>query len=313
MNKNRCLCCGNLLDDSGSHYHLSCIKKFFGTKDLPAIELKKENLEDLAERSVKTGKTVAGVQKKLSLHLESSAGRSRLTLVGYPAGYILKPESSEFQKLPQSEFVAMKLAELWKIKTVPNALFQMADGSLAYIAKRIDRTGEKIAMEDFCQLGERLTEDKYKGSYEQCGKIISKYSAMPVADKSDFFNRLLFCFIIGNNDMHLKNFSLIETAGSVFVLSAAYDLVSVQIVNPEDTEEMALTLNGKKRNLKKSDFLHLAENLGLNEKAAHRMIERSVEVAKKIDRDLVEYFLEELTEPFFDLVQSRCLVLSREK
>lgn len=153
MNKNRCLCCGKLLEDTNSHYHLSCIKRFFGTKELPAIELKKENLEDLAEKSVKIGKTVAGVQKKISLHLESSAGRSRLTLVGYPAGYILKPESSEFQKLPQSEFVAMKLAELWKIKTVPNALFQMADGSLAYIAKRIDRTDEKIAMEDFCQLG----------------------------------------------------------------------------------------------------------------------------------------------------------------
>ncbi len=113
--------------------------------------------------------------------------------------------------------------------------------------------------------------------------------------------------------MHLKNFSLIETDNSVFVLSAAYDLVSVQIVNPEDTEETALTLNGKKRNLKKSDFLRLAENLDLNEKAAHRMIERSLEAAKKIDRDLVEYFLEELAEPFFDLVQNRCLVLSREK
>ncbi len=313
MNEKRCFCCGKPLEDTNSHYHLSCIKKFFGTKDLPTIELNKENLEDLAEKSVKTGKTVAGVQKKISLHLESSAGKSRLTLVGYPAGYILKPESNEFQKLPQSEFVAMKLAGLWKIKTVPNALFQMVDGSLAYIAKRIDRADEKIAMEDFCQLGERLTEDKYKGSYEQCGKIISKYSAMPVADKSDFFNRLLFCFIIGNNDMHLKNFSLIETADSIFVLSAAYDLLSVQIVNPADTEETALTLNGKKRNLKKSDFLRLAENLGLNEKAARRMIERSVEVAKKIDREFVECFLEDLTEPFFALVEKRCSVLSREE
>ena len=310
MNKKRCLCCGKPLEDTNLNYHSACIRRFFGTKTLPTIELLKENLEDFAEKSVKIGKTVAGVQKKLSLHLESSAGESRLTLVGYPAGYILKPESSEFQKLPQSEFVAMKLAELWKIKTVPNVLFQMADGSFAYIAKRIDRTVEKIAMEDFCQLGERLTEDKYKGSYEQCGKIISKYSAMPVADKSDFFNRLLFCFITGNNDMHLKNFSLIETDNSIFVLSAAYDLVSVQIVNPADTEETALNLNGKKRNLKKSDFLQLAENLGINENAAHKMIKRSVDAAKKIDRDFVEYFLEDLAQPFFDLVEKRCLVLA---
>lgn len=310
MNKKRCLCCGKPLEDTNLNYHPGCIRRFFGTKTLPTIELLKENLEDFAEKSVKIGKTVAGVQKKLSLHLESSAGESRLTLVGYPAGYILKPESREFPKLPQSEFVTMKLAELWKIKTVPNALFQMADGSLAYIAGRIDRTDEKIAMEDFCQLGERLTEDKYKGSYEQCGKIISKYSAMPVADKSDFFNRLLFCFITGNNDMHLKNFSLIETGNSIFVLSAAYDLVSVQIVNPDDTEETALNLNGKKRNLKKSDFLQLAQNLGINENAAHKMIKRSVEAATKIDRDFVEYFLEDLAQPFFDLVEKRCLVLA---
>ena len=113
--------------------------------------------------------------------------------------------------------------------------------------------------------------------------------------------------------MHLKNFSLIETADSIFVLSAAYDLLSVQIVNPADTEETALTLNGKKRNLKKSDFLRLAENLGLNEKAARRMIERSVEVAKKIDREFVECFLEDRTEPFFALVEKRCSVLSREE
>ena len=288
---NFCYCCGKPLENG--KYHPSCIRKFFGTTVIPKIEINKEILEEQALQFVKKNQTVTGVQKKLSLHLDSSGKSPRLTLVGYPAGYILKPESSEYPFLPQSEFVVMKLAEMFKIRTVPSMLLELEDGSFAYITKRIDRDGDrKIHMEDFCQLSERLTEDKYKGSYEQCGKIISKYSAIPLADKTDFFNRVFFSWLMGNNDMHLKNFSLIQNE-SGFVLSPAYDLLPVRLVAPFDTEELALNLNGKKNRIKKSDFLSLAKSLEISETVAEKMMNRALETLGKINMDFVKFFLGE--------------------
>ena len=288
---NFCYCCGKPLENG--KYHPSCIRKFFGTTVIPKIEINKEILEEQALQFVKKNQTVTGVQKKLSLHLDSSGKSPRLTLVGYPAGYILKPESSEYPFLPQSEFVVMKLAEMFKIRTVPSMLLEFEDGSFAYITKRIDRDGDrKIHMEDFCQLSERLTEDKYKGSYEQCGKIISKYSAIPLADKTDFFNRVFFSWLMGNNDMHLKNFSLIQNE-SGFVLSPAYDLLPVRLVAPFDTEELALNLNGKKNRIKKSDFLSLAKSLEISETVAEKLMKRALETAGKINMDFINFVLGE--------------------
>ena len=288
---NFCYCCGKPLENG--KYHPSCIRKFFGTTVIPKIEINKEILEEQALQFVKKNQTVTGVQKKLSLHLDSSGKSPRLTLVGYPAGYILKPESSEYPLLPQSEFVVMKLAEMFKIRTVPSMLLELEDGSFAYITKRIDRDGDrKIHMEDFCQLSERLTEDKYKGSYEQCGKIISKYSAIPLADKTDFFNRVVFSWLMGNNDMHLKNFSLIQNE-SGFVLSPAYDLLPVRLVAPFDTEELALNLNGKKNRIKKTDFLSLAKSLEISETVAEKLMNRALETVRKIDMDFINFVLGE--------------------
>mgnify|MGYP002856799213 CR=1 FL=1 len=171
----------------------------------------------------------------------------------------------------------MTMADAAKIPTVPHALINLTDQT-AYITKRIDQVHEtpelqRKAMEDFCQLSERLTEDKYKGSYEQCIKIIRRYSSRPGIDLAEFFWRILFCFVTGNSDMHLKNFSLIETApqSRQFMLSPAYDLLPVNCVMPADTEQTALTLNGKKASLKKSDFLTLADSAGLSTTTAQKL------------------------------------------
>ena len=252
---------------------MKCNASFFGLRELPKISFDKATLEELARESSNLGLTVPGVQKKLSLHL-SSDGPSRLTLVGYPAGYILKPQTEDFEQLPEAEDAVMDIAEMMGVKTVPHGLIEV-DGENAYITKRIDRLdGEIYAMEDFCQLSGRLTQDKYKGSYERCAKLISEHSMLPGFDRSEFFLRLLVCFVTGNSDMHLKNFSLIERApGShEFVLSAAYDLLPVNVIMLEDTEETALTLNGRKRRLSREDFLALAENIGLPAKSAEKMI-----------------------------------------
>ena len=282
---NNCLCCGKPLtsesETSSVHggWHASCIKKFFGTERLPDVGLSQNDIESLADESAAAGITATGVQKKLSLHLYSDSkknGSARLTLVGFPAGYILKPASSEYTCLPESEHLVMSMADAAGIETVPHALIHLADNSTAYITKRIDRTAKpsadethRIAMEDFCQLSERLTEDKYKGSYEQCAKIIKKYSSQPGLDLSSFFYLIAFCFITGNSDMHLKNFSLIRF--DTWKLSAAYDLLPVNIVNPSDTEETALAINGKKSNLSADDFFAFADTVGIPQRAAQKM------------------------------------------
>lgn len=283
-----CLCCGKPLrtpDETG--WHKACIKRFFGTTKLPEIEIDDKTLNLLATETTNKGFTVPGVQKKLSLHLVSDSRKPRLTLVNYPTGYILKPQVAEFEALPESEQLIMTMADMAGISTVPHALIK-GNAGLAYITKRVDRnlTDDKIemlAMEDFCQLDLRLTEDKYRGSYERCAKIIKQYSSRVGIDMAEFYIRLVFCFIVGNSDMHLKNFSLIETAegSGEYVLSPAYDLLPVNANMPADKEQFALAMNGKKMNIRKGDFLKFADTCGITRQTTEKLIENLVKLTPK--------------------------------
>ncbi|MBQ9009015.1 MAG: HipA domain-containing protein [Clostridia bacterium] len=285
-----CLCCGKSLKEPlpASGWHPACIRRFFGTTTFPAIELTDETLILLTDESVQRGYTVPGIQKKLPLHL--SAGNSpRLTPADYPTEYILKPQVANFQSLPEAEHLIMQMAESAGLSVVPHALVRLKDG-YAYLTRRVDRirtlgdgSMQMLAMEDFCQLDLRLTQDKYRGSYERCVRVIKQYSARPGLDLSELFMRLVFCFLTGNSDMYLKNFSLIETApeSSNYVLSPAYDLLPVNILLPEDKEEFALTMNGKKTNLHRDDFLLFAENAGISRKAADAMIRKLLSFVSK--------------------------------
>lgn len=282
-----CLCCGKPLTNENIEisWHSSCIKKFFGTAAMPYIDISEEALQLLAIANIDRGFTVPGVQKKLSLHLTAGAD-PHLTLVNYPTGYILKPQTVEYSALPELEFLIMQMANATKIKCVPFALLRIPsqNNSLAYITKRIDRVkGKILAMEDFCQLDGRLTEDKYRGSYERCAKVINKYSSVPGADMTELFLRIVFSFAVGNSDMHLKNFSLIETkeGSELYTLSAAYDMLSSNIAIPADKEQLALTLNGKKHNIRRKDFLRFAETSDISEISANRMIEKVVKLRSK--------------------------------
>ncbi len=283
-----CLCCGKPLHTHNeTGWHEACVKRFFNTTKLPKIEINDRALYLLATETTNKGFTVPGVQKKLSLHLVSDINKPRLTLVNYPTGYILKPQITKFQALPESEHLAMTMADTAGISTVPHALIK-TDAELAYITKRVDRniTGKKIemlAMEDFCQLDLRLTEDKYRGSYERCAKIIKQYSSRIGIDITEFFIRLVFCFIVGNSDMHLKNFSLIETAegSGEYILSPAYDLLPVNAIMPADKEQFALAMNGKKTNIRKGDFLKFANYCNISPKTANKLIENLVNLTPK--------------------------------
>lgn len=255
----RCLYCYKHLEENDIDFHQNCSKKIFGESTPPLINYSLKDIDSLALEVINSKITLTGVQPKISLQIKSEKGEpNRFTIIGVLGNYILKPQSSKYESLPENEDLSMHLAEIAKIKTVPHTLIRLSDNSLAYITKRIDRDkkGNKIAMEDMCQLTNRLTEYKYKGSYEQIAKIILKYSANPILDIISFFEIILFSYLIGNSDMHLKNFSLCNKKGK-HELSPAYDLLSTKMVIPKDLENLALNLNGKKNNLKRQDFENL--------------------------------------------------------
>ena len=316
----RCLCCNKEITNPSEYegnvsWHVKCMKRFFGTSNLPEIDVSKRALERLAKQTVNKGLTVPGVQKKLSLHLDTVDKTARLTIVDYPTGYILKPQSEEYACLPEAEFLSMKMAEIAGIKTVPNALLRFR-GNYAYVTKRIDRSGDQTyAMEDFCQLSGRITADKYRSSYENCGKVIKKYSQNVGLDVTEFYYRLLFCFCTGNSDMHLKNFSLMEDrpGSRRFSLSAAYDMLPVNVIMPADKEQMALTLNGKKQNLKRKDFLILAESLGIQEKVATGLIKQIVKYEEAFLREVdLSYVPKEMKANLSFLIQKRMEIFSAD-
>ncbi len=225
----RCLCCYRPLKPGEIDYHPSCAKKFFGKKDAPELPYTRKDINKLAQVVVENRTTVTGVQAKLSMDIEhDSTGHSqRLTIVGVMGRFILKPQTEQFICLPEMEDLTMHLAEIAKIPTVPHALIRFKDGELNYITRRIDRTpaGKKLPMEDMCQLGGRLTEQKYQGSYEMIARIIEKYSSAPGLDIVNFWEQVLFSWIVGNADMHLKNFSLYSKTKGKYMLTPTYDQV----------------------------------------------------------------------------------------
>jgi serine/threonine-protein kinase HipA len=266
----KCLKCYQSLGGDPGPLHEKCSKAFFGDAAPPVIPYSLDELSGLAREVVRERTAIPGVQAKISLHLERSGKKSgKLTIVGLWGYFILKPPVERYPEMPETEDLTMRLAELFGIRTVEHCLLPLKSGELAYITKRIDRdpkTGSKIHMEDMCQVTERLTEDKYKGSMEQIGRAILRYSSNPLFDAISFFEAALFCFLTGNADMHLKNFSLVYKDPSFIGLSPAYDLLATRLLIPEsaDPEESALTINGKKSRLGPGDFEALARNLGMD-------------------------------------------------
>lgn len=305
----RCLFCYQPLEDA-SDFHPKCSKKIFGQPSPPTLALSKDAMEEMATQIVSRSIAVAGVQPKLSLSLDKNPDdpkNLRFTIVGLWGNYILKPATPDFPFLPEIEDVTMHLAEIAKIKTAQHSLIRLESGELAYLTKRFDRIKKKkIPQEDFCQLSGLLTEDKYKGSMERTGKIIRTLSTQPGIDSIAFFEITLFLFLTGNADMHLKNFSLIRTDKGEIILSPAYDLVSTALAMPEDKEELALTLNGKKSRLRKSDFDALASNMQLHSKTIENTYKRFASLVPKFCAFIELSFLpDELKDEYKKLIIDR--------
>lgn len=304
----KCLYCYRPLNTGEVDFHHACAKKFFGTKEVPSLDYTLREIDSLASQVIEEQTSLTGVQPKLSLHLNKHEGSQRLTIVGLWGGFIMKPQTEAYPQLPEVEDLTMHLAEVAKIDVVPHTLMRMADDSLCYVTRRIDRTskGEKIAMEDFCQLTERQTEYKYKSSYEAIGKAILRYSSVPKMDLTNFMEVLLFSWIVGNNDMHLKNFSLYEPKEGKPRLTPAYDMLNAAIVNPRDKEELALTLNGKKSKIKADDFIKVAATLGLPENVMPNLFAKYKAIEEKFITCIMDSFLEdELKDAYIKMISSR--------
>jgi serine/threonine-protein kinase HipA len=305
---NKCLYCYNSLSDDEIDFHAKCSKKIFGSETPPLLHYTLEKMHQLATEIIKSQITVTGVQPKLSLTIDKNeTGSRKLTIVGLWGNYILKPPGKYYSQLPEVEDLTMHLAEITGIETVPHCLIRLQSGELSYITKRVDRSKKaSVHMEDLCQLTERLTEHKYRGSYEQIAKAISKYSAQPGLDIVNFYEIVLFSFLTGNADMHLKNFSLIQRNASEFILSPAYDLVATTLVNPEDKEELALTLNARKTKLKRSDFETAFKAADLTPKQQENIFKKMTRAKNAWMECITKSFLtEDMKQQFKALIENR--------
>lgn len=306
----RCLYCYNQLGEEKSEFHNACSKKIFGTPIPPELPYSEDQMLQLAEEVIKSQSTVTGAQPKLSLEIDKLSKKSepqRFTIVGLWGGYILKPPAKQYKSLPEIEDLTMHLAELSGIETVPHSLIRLSSGNLSYITKRIDRNnGQKIHMEDMCQLTERLTEQKYNGSYEQIGKAIARYSSNPGLDITNFFEQVLFSFLTGNADMHLKNFSLIDNPEMGYILSPAYDMVASALVVKGDEEELGLTLNGKKKKIRKNDFVEAISRFNIDKKAIENIFNkfRSAHI-NWYDFINISFLPKEMKERFVKIITER--------
>ena len=292
--KHKCLFCYQALSDTSQDYHEKCSLAFYGTKIPPILDYTFSQMEDLALQIVKTSIAIPGVQPKLSLGMFKNSLEDRqlgrLTILeALDGNYILKPPNKPFPQMPENEHLTMKLAELIKINTVPHNLIKLKSGELSYITKRIDRkAGVKVHMLDMFQiLG---SYNKYKSSMERVGKIVLKYSQNTLLDSYRLFQLTIFCYLTGNNDMHLKNFSMINSKGK-WILAPAYDLLNVYIHIPSDLEELALTLNGKHLKLKKLDFIYFGQTLGLNDKQINGVFKQFDKMQKQINNLILNSFL----------------------
>lgn len=310
---NKCLYCHKELKPHEKDFHAHCSRAFFGDSIPPLLNYSHDEMDSLAATIIQSQTTLTGVQPKISLHLNQHEDSKRLTIVGLWGSYIFKPQTELYPHLPELEDVTMHLAKESKLAVVPHSLIRLRDGQLGYITRRIDRRedGTKIAMEDMCQLTERPTEYKYRSSHEQVAKAIRKFSSVPDLDVMQYYELIIFCWLTGNNDMHLKNFSIYQPTIGEYRLAPAYDLLNVAIVNPTDNEELALTLNGKKRKLTRQDFETAMLSSGLNEKVVSNIFRKFLRIYPKWEATIRMSFLpEDMQDAYWQLIQERILTIN---
>ncbi|MCK5132796.1 MAG: HipA domain-containing protein [Candidatus Sabulitectum sp.] len=275
-------------------------------------------VEQRREALVRAGKmSIQGIQTKLSVML--SVKTSRFEIVDAGGRYILKPQHSDYPQLPENEGVSMHMAAMAGMDVPLNGMVYSKDGTLTYFIRRFDRFGRatRLAVEDFAQLSGRDRNTKYGSSMEKVTKLLDRYCTFPAVEKLKLFRRTLFSYLIGNEDTHLKNLSLIRRDDKI-ELTPVYDYLNTTIAlqamgKPlEQIEELALPLRGKKRNLSRRDFIDYfgKEKLHLTDKVVSNCL-KAFETALPAWKDILgkSFLTDEMKTLYSELLQSRCVVL----
>lgn len=238
-----------------------------------------EDLPEHVRRAV--GKmSLSGVQKKASVVLNKKT--RQIEIAQGKGTHILKPDIVEYPQITLVENLCMDMAEKMEMDVPPHAVLPMADGTPAYLINRFDSLpkGERLHKEDMAQLLQVATDEKYNGSLEKVGKAIRAHATNVFLELINFYERIIFNFLIGNGDMHLKNWALVEK-GNDIKLAPCYDFVSSRLFIPRE-DESALAINGKKNKLTRLDFDKLAQNLELEEKSVENIFEKLKEIRPTI-------------------------------
>ncbi len=272
-----------------------------------------EQLHEAAALAAKI--SIQGVQPKLSVRLDAGTGTFRV--VETLGQYIVKPPNPAFPQLPENEDLTMRLASISGIDVPFHGLIYAKDGSMSYLIRRFDRIGRKgkLAAEDFAQLGGFSRETKYDSSVEQVIRLIETFTTFPAVEKLKLFARILFCFLTGNEDMHLKNYSIITSKGGIHRLSPAYDLLNTTIALRTAEEESALPLRGRKRNLTRKDLVEYlgSERLELPPQAIDTVLSRFRQAIPEYRRLIeISFLSDDQKRAYTDLLTRRSLVLGFE-
>jgi len=264
--------------------------------------------EQLREAAVRAAKmSIQGVQPKLSARLNVKDGI--FDIVDRNGEYILKPQNNFYPELPENESLTMKLADMIDIEVPLSGMIYSSDRKLTYFIKRFDRYGKskKLSIEDFAQLAGKSRETKYDYTMEKIINLIDTFCTFPAIEKVKLFRLTIFNFLIGNEDMHLKNFSII-TRDNKIELSPAYDLLNTTIVLPNEPEEIALPLAGKKRNLSSKILIDYfgKERLNLNDRVISQVLDKIKSAFDDWEELIKISFLSpQMKEKYFGLLKNR--------
>ncbi|WP_437908417.1 HipA domain-containing protein [Sorangium sp. So ce327] len=244
-------------DDSGGRYHRACLRQLFGVEEAPRIDLDLLHLPARIEPEI--GKmSISGMQRKALMRL--SRDRSCLQVADANSRYILKPQLETYSHVPENEHASMRIAALTGMQVPHLGLFHLADGSLAYVIQRYDRTHHKkrskLHQEDFCQLAGRPAHERGQGTAAECAALVARYCGEPDVELRRLYQHLLVTYWIGNGDLHLKNLSLLRGEDGVYRLAPAYDLICTWVYGDKT---LALPLGIRNRDLRRHHWLDFAE------------------------------------------------------
>jgi len=290
-------------------FHLACYKRLWGTTKTLFARL--DRMQPLQSFSKTTDNgSISGAQRKGLFALQ----KNELLVNSTHSTYIFKPDG-DYPEVSANEHLTMTVARHLKFDVPPTGLIRIENVGLVFVIKRFDRTIQnyKLLTEDMAQIYEEASEDKYSLSHEKVGQAILQYTQAGPLNLNDYFRRILFCFLTANGDMHLKNWSLLEMEKNpgIYRLSPVYDWLNTRIALPQEKNDLAISLIGKKRNIQKSYFKRFAlDELNLNKTQVEKTFAEIPAWTQKLQELVPRSFLsEKMKKSYLYILKQRASIL----